>query len=31
VTGAFVTCALRELCGDDVRCERETFMRTRSL
>src|SRR6202040_1283771 len=21
VTGAFVTCALRELCGDDVRCE----------
>jgi 4-hydroxybenzoyl-CoA reductase subunit beta len=31
VTGEFVTCALRELRGDDVRSERETFMRTRSL
>ncbi|HEY2545209.1 MAG TPA: FAD binding domain-containing protein, partial [Candidatus Acidoferrum sp.] len=30
VTGEFVTCALRELRGDDVRNERETFMRTRS-
>ena len=31
VTGEFVTCALRELRGDDVRSERESFMRTRSL
>jgi 4-hydroxybenzoyl-CoA reductase subunit beta len=31
VTREFVTCALRELRGDDVRNERETFMRTRSL
>jgi CO/xanthine dehydrogenase FAD-binding subunit len=31
VTGEFVTCALRELRGDDVRSERETFMRTCSL
>ncbi len=31
VTGEFVTCALRELRGDDVRSERETFMRTRSV
>jgi 4-hydroxybenzoyl-CoA reductase subunit beta len=31
VTGRFVACALRELRGDDVRQERETFMRTRSL
>lgn len=28
VTGEFVTCALRELRGDDVRSERESFMRT---
>jgi 4-hydroxybenzoyl-CoA reductase subunit beta len=27
VTGEFVTCALRELRGDDVRRERESFMR----
>jgi hypothetical protein len=31
VTGEFVTCALRELRGDDVSSERETFMRTLSL
>jgi len=31
VTGEFVTCALRELRGDDVSSEREVFMRTRSL
>src|SRR5277367_865907 len=31
VAGEFVTCALRELRGDDVGSERETFMRTRSL
>ncbi len=31
VTGEFVTCALRELRGDDMRSERESFMRTRSL
>jgi CO/xanthine dehydrogenase FAD-binding subunit len=31
VTGEFVTCALRELCGDDMRNERESSMRTRSL
>jgi 4-hydroxybenzoyl-CoA reductase subunit beta len=31
VTGEFVTCALRELRGDDMRTERESFMRTRSL
>ncbi len=31
VTGEFVTWALRELRGDDVHGERETFMRTRSL
>ncbi len=31
VTGEFVTCALRELRGDEVRSERESFMRTRSL
>jgi 4-hydroxybenzoyl-CoA reductase subunit beta len=31
VTGEFVICALKELRGDDVRSERETFMRTRSL
>lgn len=31
VTGEFVTCALRELRGDDVSSEREIFMRTRSL
>ena len=30
VTGEFVTCALRELRGDDVRGERESFMRTPS-
>jgi len=30
VTAEFVTCALRELRGDDVRSERESFMRTRS-
>jgi 4-hydroxybenzoyl-CoA reductase subunit beta len=28
VTGEFVTCALRELRGDDVRSERASFMRT---
>jgi 4-hydroxybenzoyl-CoA reductase subunit beta len=31
VTGEFVSCALKELRGDDVLGERETFMRTRSL
>jgi len=31
VTGEFVTCALRELRGDNVRSERETFMRTSFL
>jgi 4-hydroxybenzoyl-CoA reductase subunit beta len=31
VTGEFVACALRELRGDDMRSERETFMRTCSL
>jgi 4-hydroxybenzoyl-CoA reductase subunit beta len=31
VTGEFATCALRELRGDDVRSERETFMRTCSF
>lgn len=31
VTGEFVICALKELRGDDVRSERETFMRTHSL
>ncbi|MGH9741775.1 MAG: FAD binding domain-containing protein [Candidatus Acidiferrum sp.] len=31
VTGEFVTCALRELRGEDMRSERETFMRTPSL
>lgn len=31
VTGEFVTYALRELRGDDVRSERESFTRTRSL
>ena len=31
VTGEFVSCALKELRGDDVRSERETFMRTRWL
>jgi 4-hydroxybenzoyl-CoA reductase subunit beta len=31
VTGEFVTFALKELRGDDVRSERETFMRTHSL
>jgi 4-hydroxybenzoyl-CoA reductase subunit beta len=31
VTGEFVTCALRELRGDDLRGERESFMRTSSL
>ena len=31
VTGEFVTCALRELRGDDVRRERESFMRTSFL
>jgi 4-hydroxybenzoyl-CoA reductase subunit beta len=31
VTGEFVTCALRELRGEDVRSERESFMRIRSL
>jgi 4-hydroxybenzoyl-CoA reductase subunit beta len=31
VTGEFVTYALRELRGDDVRGERESFMRTHSL
>ena len=31
VTGEFVTCALRELRGDDVRSERESFMRTPSV
>ncbi len=31
VTGEFVCCALKELRGDDVLGERETFMRTRSL
>jgi len=31
VTGEFVSCALKELRGDDVRSERETFMRTRLL
>jgi 4-hydroxybenzoyl-CoA reductase subunit beta len=31
VTGEFVTCALRELRGDDVNSERESFMRTSFL
>jgi 4-hydroxybenzoyl-CoA reductase subunit beta len=31
VTGEFVTCALRELRGDDVRSERESFMRASFL
>jgi 4-hydroxybenzoyl-CoA reductase subunit beta len=31
VTGEFVTCALRELRGDDMRGERESFMRNSSL
>ena len=31
VAGEFVTCALRELRGDDVRGERERFMRARSV
>lgn len=31
VTGEFVTCALRELRGDDVRSERESLMRTSTL
>jgi 4-hydroxybenzoyl-CoA reductase subunit beta len=31
VTAEFVTCALRELRGDDMRHERESFMRTSSL
>jgi 4-hydroxybenzoyl-CoA reductase subunit beta len=31
VTGEFVTCALRELRGDDMRGARESFMRTHSL
>ena len=31
VTGEFVSCALRELRGDDVRVERESFMRTQPL
>ena len=30
VTGEFVTCALRELRGDDVRGERASLMRTLS-
>jgi 4-hydroxybenzoyl-CoA reductase subunit beta len=31
VTGEFVTCALQELRGDDVRSKRESFMRTSFL
>ena len=31
VTGEFVTCALRELRGDDVRVERESFMRATAM
>jgi 4-hydroxybenzoyl-CoA reductase subunit beta len=31
VTGEFVTCALRELRGDDMRGERETNMRTHAM
>jgi 4-hydroxybenzoyl-CoA reductase subunit beta len=31
VTGEFVTCALRELRGDDVRGERETYMRAAAM
>jgi 4-hydroxybenzoyl-CoA reductase subunit beta len=31
VTGEFVTCALRELRGDDMRSERESFMRASFL
>jgi 4-hydroxybenzoyl-CoA reductase subunit beta len=31
VTGEFVTCALRELRGDDIRGERETYMRVSAM
>jgi CO/xanthine dehydrogenase FAD-binding subunit len=31
VTGEFVTCALRELRGDDMRGERETYMRAGAI
>ncbi|MGB8659374.1 MAG: FAD binding domain-containing protein [Candidatus Acidiferrum sp.] len=31
VTGEFVTCALRELRGDDMRSERESYMRNAAL